>query len=95
MLIEGDKKVSLVAGRKDLAGANPDLKNRRAAGDGRWDCHVGHDFLVAATGQASQYGTGRLNAVLRIAGQTDDSVSNALRPEIGPSGSHRGSGSQV
>ena len=92
MLIESNKEVSLVAGRKDLAGTDPDLKNRRSTRDGRWDCHVGHDFLVAATGQAGQNRAGRLDTILRIASQADDSVSNVLRPEIGPSG---GSGSQV
>ena len=94
MLIEGDKKVGLVAGRKDLAGTNPDLKNRGTAGDGRWDRHVGHDFLVAATGQARQYGTGRLNAILRIAGKPDNGVSNIMWPQVGPSGGRGGSGSQ-
>ena len=54
VLVEGDQEVGLVAGGEDLARAEVDLEDGRAAGDGRRDGHVGHDLLGGAAGESGR-----------------------------------------
>ena len=82
VLIKRDEKVGFIASREYFAGTDPDLKDRRAAGDRGRDRHVSHDVLVAAPGQPREKRAGGLNSVLRIAGQTDDGVLNIFRAQI-------------
>src|SRR5438552_16138479 len=83
VLIKRDQKIGFVAGRQDFAGTDADLKDGRAAGDGGGNRHVSHDVLIAASGESGEKCAGRLNSVLRIAGQTDDRVLNIFRTKIG------------
>ncbi len=94
MLIESDQEVRLVAGRQYFAGADAYLENRRPARDGGRDRHVGHHFLVAAAGQAGKHGASRLDAILRVAGQTNDGITDVLRAQVGPSYGRYGCGSR-
>ena len=72
MGIKGDEHVGFVAGAQDFAGADADLEDGRAAGNGGGDGHESHDLLLAATGQASQETADGLDAVLGVAGEADD-----------------------
>ena len=54
------------------------------------DGHVGHDILIAASGEPGEECARRLNTVLRISGKTNDSVPNIFRTKIGAVGAGRG-----
>jgi hypothetical protein len=83
VLIERDEEIGFVARGKDFARPHADLKDRRAAGNGGGDRHVGHDFLCAAAGKAREESAGALDAVLRISGEPDDGIIDVLRAKIG------------
>ena len=83
VLIKRDEEIGFIARGEDFAGAHADLENRRSAGDGGGNRHVGHDILGAASGQAREESAGALNAVLRISGEADDGVVDILGAEIG------------
>ncbi len=83
VLVKRDEKVGFVAGRKDFARADADLENRRAAGNGGRNRHVGHDVLVAAAGEPREKRAGGLNAVLRIARESYNGVVDVLGTQIG------------
>ena len=83
VLIKRDEKIGFVTGGKHFAGAHADLENGWTAGNGGGNRHVSHDVLVAAAGEAREKGAGGLNAVLGIAGETDDGVVDVFGAEIG------------
>ena len=56
VLVKGDEEIGFVARGKNFAGADADLENRRPAGDGGRDRHVGHDVLLAAAGEPGEKG---------------------------------------
>ena len=72
MLVKRQQHVRLVPGAQDFAGADADLENRGPAGNRGGDGHEGHDFLLAASGQARQEAADGLDAILGIAGDADD-----------------------
>jgi len=76
VLVKGHQGVGAVAGVKNLAGAEMDLKDRGTTGNGAGNRHVGHDFLGGGPGQLAQEGPDRLNAVLGIAGETDHGIAD-------------------
>jgi hypothetical protein len=76
VLVKGDEHVGAVAGRENVAGAHADLEDRRSARDRGRNRHVGHDVLIAATGEAGEEAADGLDAVLRVAGEADDDVVN-------------------
>ncbi len=86
VLIKRDQEIGFVTRREHFARAHADLKDRRPAGDGGGNRHVGHDILVAPAGEPGEKRTRALDAVLRIAGEADDGVVDALRAEIGAFG---------
>ena len=94
VLIKRDEEVGFVARRRTSPDAHADLENRRPAGDGGRDRHVGHDVLVAAAGEPGEKRAGALDAVLRIAGEPDDGVVNIFRPQIGAVRTGTGGGSR-
>ena len=79
MLIERHQHIRPVTGREDVTRAHPHLENGRSARDGGRNRHVGHDVLVAASGEPGEEPADSLDAVLRVAGQPDNNVMN--RPE--------------
>ena len=79
VLVKGHQGVGAVAGVEDLAGAKVDLEDGRTAGNGAGNRHVGHDFLGGGSGQLAEKGPDRLNAILGIAGQTDDGIADVGR----------------
>ena len=58
VLVKRDEKIGFVAGGKHFAGADADLENRRSAGNGGGDRHVGHDVLSAASGESGEKSAG-------------------------------------
>ena len=83
VLIKGDEEIGFVAGGEHFARADADLEDRRPARNGGGNRHVSHDVLVAAAGEAGEESAGALDAVLRIAGEADDGVVDALRAQVG------------
>ena len=83
VLIKRDEEVGFIARGEDFARAHADLENRGTAGDGRGDRHVGHDIVIAASGQAREESAGALDAVLRISREADNGVVDALGAKIG------------
>src|SRR5882724_565596 len=84
VLIKRDEEIGFVAGRQHFAGAHADLENGWAAGDGGGNRHVGHDFLGAPAGEPGEERAGALDAVLRIAGETNNGVVDVFRTQICP-----------
>ncbi|MFM1944074.1 MAG: hypothetical protein RI897_3056 [Verrucomicrobiota bacterium] len=76
VLVEGDEEVGFIAGAEDFAGAEADLEDGWAAGDGGRDGHEGHDLLFRASGEACQEAADGLDAVLGITGDPDDRFFN-------------------
>ena len=74
MLVKRQEHVRLVPGAKNLARANPHLEDRGTARNRRRNRHERHDFLLAAPGQPRQKTADGLNAILGIAGDTDDGL---------------------
>ena len=83
VLIKRDEEIGFVARGEDFARADADLEDRRPAGDGGRDRHVGHDVLVAASGEPREESAGALDAVLRISREADDGVVDVFRAKIG------------
>jgi hypothetical protein len=83
MLIERDQKIGFIASRQHFTGTDADLKDRWSTGDCGRDRHVGHDVLVAASGEAGEKRAGSLNSVLRITSETNHGVLNIFRAQIG------------
>ena len=75
MLVKRDQGIGAISGVEDLSRAEVDLKNRRSAGDGAGNRHVGHDLLSSGAGELTKEGPHRLNTVLGVAGEADDSVT--------------------
>ena len=75
MLVKRDQGIGAISGVEDLSRAEVDLENRRSAGDGAGNRHVGHDLLGRGAGELTKEGPHRLNAVLGVAGEPDDSVT--------------------
>ena len=86
VLIKRDEEIGFIARGKDFARAHADLEDRRPAGDGGGDRHVSHDVLVAASGESGEESARALDAVLRIPGEADDGVVDALGAKIGALG---------
>ena len=59
-----------------FTGTDPDLEDGGSAGDGGGDRHEGHDFLFAAAGEAREETADGLDAILGIAGETNDRLGN-------------------
>src|SRR5437764_11218126 len=83
VLIKRDQKIGFVAGGKNFTGTDAYLKDRRPSGNRRGDRHVGHDVLIAATGESGEKRAGGLNSILRITGESNDGVLNVFRSKIG------------
>ena len=84
VLIKRDQKIGFITGGQHFARTDAHLENRRTTGDRGRDGHVGHDVLLAATGEAGEERAGSLNSVLRISGEPDHGVLNTFRAQIGP-----------
>src|SRR5437773_11803495 len=82
MLIKCDEKIGFIAGRKHFTGTDPDLEDRRSTRNRGRDRHVSHDVVIAASGQSRQKCAGGLNAVLRIARETNQSILNISKTQI-------------
>ena len=72
MLVKCQEHIRFIPCAQDFSRPNADLKNRRTAGNGRGNRHEGHDFLLASPREARQKSADGLDAVLGVAGNTDD-----------------------
>ncbi len=86
VIVKRHQKIRLIARGEHFARAHAHLENRRPARDRRGDRHVRHHLLLAPTGQPREQRAGTLDAILRIAGQPDYGVADALRAKLGTCG---------
>src|SRR2546430_3493376 len=83
VLIKCDEKIGFIAGRKHFTGTDPDLEDRRSTRNRGRNRHVSHDVVIAASGQTRQKCARGLNSVLRISGETNYSILDVFRTQIG------------